>query len=70
MFEEYPSVVTVPELCKMLRIGYNKAYELLGTGQIRHVRVGHRYLIPKDYLIAYLHIRSSSESCTQDPVDL
>lgn len=29
MFNDYHEIVTVKELCEMLRIGQNKAYELL-----------------------------------------
>ena len=44
MFNQYNDVVTVKELCQMLNIGRNTAYELLKNNRIRHVRVGKKYI--------------------------
>ncbi|WP_182534050.1 helix-turn-helix domain-containing protein [Fontibacillus panacisegetis] len=38
----------------MLSIGKNTAYKLLEIGQIKHRRLGKKYLIPKAYVIEYL----------------
>ena len=54
MFKEYNDVVTVQELCEMLRIGQNKAYELLSTNQIPTIRMGKKYVILKEYIIKYI----------------
>ena len=51
MFEEYPDVVTVNHLMKMLNIGKSSAYELLKNNQIGSVRVGKRYIIPKKAVV-------------------
>ena len=55
MFENYPDVVTVKELCQMLQIGRNTAYDLLNSRRLASVRIGRKHLIPKTYIIAYLH---------------
>ncbi|MBP1547045.1 MAG: helix-turn-helix domain-containing protein [Oscillospiraceae bacterium] len=57
MFNEYPDIVTTNEMIKMLRIGRNKAYELLNSNAIRSILAGNkgrtRY-IPKECIIDYL----------------
>ena len=55
MFEKYPDVVEVKELCQMLGgISKKLAYRLLTNGEIFNVRVGRSYKIPKMSVIAYL----------------
>ena len=54
MFENYPDVVTVKELCQMLKIGRNTAYELVKYDRIYSVMVGKKYIIPKQSVINYL----------------
>lgn len=57
MFNEYSDVVTIDELCEMLRIGRNKAYELLRNGDIKAFRCGRLWIISKaaveEFVIAY-----------------
>ena len=55
MYNTYPDVVTVKQLCEMLRIGRNTAYALLKSGEIRTVLIGRKYLIPKSCVIQYVH---------------
>jgi excisionase family DNA binding protein len=66
MFENYPDVVTVKELCRMLQIGKNTAYDLLNNRSLKSIRIGRKFLIPKTYIIAYLHVRKSLQSDVQD----
>ncbi|MCL2082390.1 MAG: helix-turn-helix domain-containing protein [Oscillospiraceae bacterium] len=54
MFEGYKDVVTVRDLAKMLNIGHNTAYALLKSNQISHVRVGRKYIIPKQSVIGFV----------------
>ena len=54
IFKDYPDVVTIDQLQKMLNIGRNSAYELLRNNIIKSVKAGKRYIIPKVYVIAYL----------------
>ena len=55
MFREYPDVVDVDDLCKMLGgISKKLAYRLLADKEIRSVRIGRSYKIPKVYVIEYL----------------
>ena len=55
MFEDYPDVVDVDGLCKMLGgISRKLAYRLLINQEIKSVRIGRSYKIPKICVIEYL----------------
>lgn len=55
MFENYPDVVEVEDLRKMLGgISKRLAYKLMAEQEIRSVRVGRAYKIPKICVIEYL----------------
>lgn len=55
IFTEYPNIVTREQLQKMLGIGRSTALKLLSSGEIKSVRVGKTYKIPKLYVIEYLN---------------
>lgn len=66
MFEKYPDVVEVNDLRVMLGgISKKLAYRLLADQEIRSVKIGRTYKIPKVCIIEYLmgeemcHIRIS-----------
>ncbi len=54
MFSTYPDILTVTDLTKMLSIGRNKAYKLVGDGSIRSIRIGNIHRIPKMSVIEYV----------------
>jgi excisionase family DNA binding protein len=54
MFSTYPDVVTVKELQEMLRVSKNTAYELVNDGSIVSIRIGKKFIIPKQAVINYL----------------
>ncbi|MNW52331.1 Helix-turn-helix domain protein [compost metagenome] len=55
MFEQYPDVVNVPQLCEMLGgISCKSAYKLLQANRIQHFKIGRVYKIPKIQVIVYL----------------
>lgn len=55
MFEHYPDVVNIPQLCEMLGgISSKSAYKLLQTNRIFHFKIGRTYKIPKFQIITYL----------------
>jgi excisionase family DNA binding protein len=47
---------------KMLDIGKSSAYSLLRENKINHVRVGKKYIIPKQSVIGFLN-----DSCYNSP---
>ena len=54
MFRNYPDVVSVPQLQKMLNIGRNATYTLLNEKKIASIRVGRVHRIPKANVIRYV----------------
>jgi excisionase family DNA binding protein len=60
IFREYPDVVNVKQLCKMLGgIGERTAYRLLHSGNINFITIGRSYRIPKVSVIDYLSTAST-----------
>ena len=54
MFEQYPDILTVEEVCEALRVGYNAVYELLNEGKLRAYKNGRVWRIPRDALKEYI----------------
>ena len=54
MLEKYNDVLTVEEVCEILKIGKRLAYTLLQEGVIPSRRLGRIYRIPKIGVINYL----------------
>lgn len=54
IFKDYPDVVSIEQLMKMLGIGRNKAYELVNSGTIKSIRIGTKHKIPKVRVVEFL----------------
>jgi excisionase family DNA binding protein len=54
IFSEYSDIVTVDEVMKMLRLGKNTVYKLLKDDEITNIKVGARYVIPKQSVIEFV----------------
>ena len=54
MFTDFPDIVSVIQLQQMLNISRQLAYELIGNGSIKAVKVGNSYRIPKVSVISYM----------------
>lgn len=55
-FKEFPDILTVPQLSRMLNINEKAAYQLVRQKQINHFKVGRTYRIPKMAVLNYLNI--------------
>lgn len=55
MFNKYKDILSVNELCDILGIGKNTAYRLLKNKEIKSVRIGKVYKIPKKYVKEYVN---------------
>ncbi len=53
-FETMPFVLDVADIADTLKIGRNKAYELVNKGQIKALKVGNQYRIPRDSFISFI----------------
>ena len=54
LLEEYGDVLTVSDVCKILRIGKNTAYKLLQSNTIQNFKIGSVRKIPKKCLLEYI----------------
>jgi excisionase family DNA binding protein len=54
MFTTYPDVVNVNQLKDMLGIGITLAYRLVKHNNIKALKIGREYKIPKANIISYL----------------
>ena len=63
MFSEYPDIVTVPQMCKMLGgISLKTGYRLLKKGEIESFSIGRIYRIPKISILQYLGLNEESNA--------
>lgn len=58
MFDDYEDLLTVEDLCLILLIGKNTAYDLLRHKQIKAFKIGHTWKIPKKSIEEYILIKS------------
>ncbi|MDD3073994.1 MAG: helix-turn-helix domain-containing protein [Eubacteriales bacterium] len=56
-FEQLDDVLTVQEVARALKIGKTKAYDLVNSGELRHIKIGKTIRIPKQYLLNYVYGR-------------
>ena len=56
--QQLPPVLKVENLMPILSIGRNTAYELVRSGQIRSIRIGASYRIPKDAVVEFIQTSS------------
>lgn len=54
MFTDYPDIVTVAQLQKMLHISRQLAYDLINSGQIKAIKVGNSFRITKVSIIDFV----------------
>lgn len=54
MFEQYPDILTVEDVCEALRMGYNAVYDLLNEGKLKAFKNGRVWRIPKESLMTYI----------------
>jgi excisionase family DNA binding protein len=55
MFNKYPDIWGISDLCSALNIGRNKAYDLIKTGEIKSMRIGKTHKIAKSWVEDYLN---------------
>jgi excisionase family DNA binding protein len=54
IFSDYPDIVSVNDLMKMLGVGKNTAYKLINEKKIKSVDIGRIHKIPKYCIIDYI----------------
>ena len=63
MFEMFPDILTVDQLCEAFQIGKNAAYDLLNSSQIKAIKMGNIWKIPKTNLIDYVIRENKKGKC-------
>lgn len=56
MFKDYPDVLTVAQLSKLLGVSSKLTAELLKEDKIKYTKIGREYRIAKIHVIEYLNI--------------
>lgn len=54
ILKDEPEVLTVIEVARILRIGKNKAYDLVNGGRLSSIKVGGKTIVPKMCLVTFL----------------
>ena len=54
MFDQYPDILTVEEVCEALRMGYNAVYDVLNLGNLKAYNNGRVWRIPREALKEYV----------------
>ena len=62
MFENQDDILTVEELCAVLKVGQSAAYRLLNSGEIKAFRNGRVWRIPKNNIVEYTN-RKTKQLC-------
>ena len=54
MFRNYPEIVGITDICKMLNIGINKAYQLVNSGVLKRIPCSREIKVAKITVINYV----------------
>lgn len=54
IFAEYDEILSIEDIMDILHIGKNSVYSLLKSNEIRNIRVGKRYIVPKQSVINFI----------------
>lgn len=54
ILQNCPDILTVMEAAEVLRIGRTMMYRFIRNGQIQHLKIGKKILIPRVYLQNFL----------------
>lgn len=58
MYNNLEDIITVEDLCDILHIGYNAAYDLLNSGQIKAFKIGRIWKISKAAVEDFIRTQS------------
>lgn len=56
VFKKFPDVLSVNQLCEVLHLSKPSVYKLLESGELKSLRVGAKYKIPKVYVMEYMQM--------------
>ena len=53
-FDSMPLVMEVQDIADTLRIGRNRAYQLVNSGEIKAIKVGNHYRVSRESFINFI----------------
>lgn len=53
--EDFGDVLTTDELLEIIPVGKTTLYKLLKSNVIKHLKVGKKFIIPKQFVVDYLN---------------
>ena len=56
MLNDYPDVLTIEQMCAILKVSTKTGYKLLNDNKITCIKVGRAYRVPKVHILSYLLI--------------
>ena len=61
MLEQYDDILTTDEVCEILKIGKNALYEMLNKGELKAMKNGRVWRVPKvsvqEYILSFVNRR-------------
>lgn len=61
LLSDIPDILTVSEAAKSLKVGRTTMYRLLRDGEVRHIRIGRKIIIPAQYLIQFIENQTGNQ---------
>ena len=62
VLKDYPDVMTVEEMSRALGVCSKTGYRLLQNGNVRHLKLGRSYRVPKAHVLEYMKLGASGAS--------
>ena len=63
MFDMFPELLSVEQFCEAFQIGKNTAYELLNSGQVKGIKIGNVWKVPRHSMVEYVMRESKRREC-------
>lgn len=61
LFQNYPEVLTAKMIAEILGIGYTKALHTIQYGEMKYIKIGNTYRVPKQSFIEWLFEKDKRE---------
>lgn len=60
-FPTYPEVLTAKHIAEILGLGYVKALRLIKYSDMKYIKIGNAYRIPKKFFLEWLYSKETRE---------
>lgn len=59
MYNDSPELITIDDMCDILSIGRNSAYDLLNTGKIKAFKIGSHWKLTREAVDEFIRRESN-----------